>query len=142
MNQIAGFEVASPVMSTNYPGSLYSIFYGDEDQNIAANTEYYTHSRLQECNTLEHVYDLATCSSEFKDNNVDELGYYFKLDFKLLSKGIFDGETPGEFICDDYTQNAYYFFGDFPDNWTLLGLFIVVLSGIYISRREVVVKRI
>ena len=106
VNQIVGFEVASPVMSTNYPGSLYSIFYGDEDQNIAANTEYYTHSRLQECNTLEHVYDLATCSSEFKDNNVDELGYYFKLDFKLLSKGIFDGETPGEFICDDYTQNG------------------------------------
>ena len=28
VNQIAGFEVASPVMSTNYPGSLYSIFYG------------------------------------------------------------------------------------------------------------------
>ena len=106
VNEIVGFEVASPVMSTNYPGSLYSISYGDEDQNIAANTEYYTHSRLQECNTLEHVYNLATCSSEFKDNNVDELGYYYKLDFKLLSKGIFDGETPGEFICDDYTQNG------------------------------------
>ena len=31
---------------------------------------------------------------------------------------------------------GYYFFGDFPDNWTFLGLFIIILSGIYISRRE------
>ncbi len=32
---------------------------------------------------------------------------------------------------------GYYFFSDFPDNWTFLGLFIIVISGIYISRREV-----
>ena len=37
---------------------------------------------------------------------------------------------------------AYYFFGDFPDSWTFLGLFIIVFSGIYISRRENVVKTI
>ena len=35
---------------------------------------------------------------------------------------------------------GYYFFGNFPDNWTFLGLFIIVLSGIYISRREVAIK--
>ena len=35
---------------------------------------------------------------------------------------------------------GYYFFNDFPDNWTFLGLFIIVLSGIYISRRESIVK--
>ena len=35
---------------------------------------------------------------------------------------------------------GYYFFSDFPDNWTFLGLFIIVISGIYISRREIVVK--
>ena len=29
---------------------------------------------------------------------------------------------------------GYYFFSDFPDSWTFLGLFIIVLSGIYISR--------
>ena len=33
---------------------------------------------------------------------------------------------------------GYYFFGNFPDNWTFLGLLIIVISGIYISRREVV----
>ena len=37
---------------------------------------------------------------------------------------------------------GYYFFSDFPDNWTFLGLFIIVLSGIYISRREKLVKKI
>ena len=35
---------------------------------------------------------------------------------------------------------GYYFFGNFPDNWTFLGLLIIVISGIYISRREVVKK--
>ena len=29
-----------------------------------------------------------------------------------------------------------YFFSELPDNWTYLGLFIIVLSGLYISRRE------
>jgi len=37
---------------------------------------------------------------------------------------------------------AYYFFSDFPDSWTFLGLFIIVLSGIYISKRENIVKNI
>ena len=36
---------------------------------------------------------------------------------------------------------GYYFFGNFPDNWTFLGLFIIVISGIYISRREVAIKK-
>jgi len=31
---------------------------------------------------------------------------------------------------------GYHFFGNFPDNWTFLGLLIIVISGIYISRRE------
>jgi len=35
---------------------------------------------------------------------------------------------------------GYYFFGNFPDLWTFLGLFIIVSSGVYIFRREVLVK--
>ena len=31
---------------------------------------------------------------------------------------------------------GYYFFYDFPDKWTFLGLFVIVMSGIYISLRE------
>ena len=37
---------------------------------------------------------------------------------------------------------GYYFFNDFPDNWTFLGLFIIVSSGIYISKRESIVKKL
>ena len=37
---------------------------------------------------------------------------------------------------------GFYFFDDFPDNWTFLGLFIIILSGIYISRRDNVIKKI
>ncbi len=35
---------------------------------------------------------------------------------------------------------SYYFFHELPDNWTYLGLFIIVLSGLYISKREIVLK--
>ena len=31
---------------------------------------------------------------------------------------------------------GYYYFNELPDNWTYFGLFIIVLSGLYISRRE------
>ena len=36
---------------------------------------------------------------------------------------------------------SYYFFNELPDNWTYLGLFIIVLSGLYISRRELELKK-
>ncbi len=36
---------------------------------------------------------------------------------------------------------SYYFFNELPDNWTYLGLFIIVLSGLYISRREYLITR-
>ena len=35
---------------------------------------------------------------------------------------------------------GYYFFSEIPDSWTYLGLIIIVLSGLYISRREKVTK--
>ena len=37
---------------------------------------------------------------------------------------------------------GYYFFGDFPDFWIWLGLFIIVSSGLYISIRENIIKKI
>ena len=36
---------------------------------------------------------------------------------------------------------GYYFFGNFPDNWTFLGLSIIVISGIYISSREIIIRK-
>ena len=31
---------------------------------------------------------------------------------------------------------SYYFFNELPDNWTYLGLFIIVISGLYVSKRK------
>ncbi len=31
---------------------------------------------------------------------------------------------------------GYYFFSEIPDKWTFLGLFIIILSGLYIFKRE------
>ncbi|MBD1132764.1 DMT family transporter [Pelagibacterales bacterium SAG-MED45] len=36
---------------------------------------------------------------------------------------------------------SYYFFHELPDNWTYLGLFIIVFSGLYIFRREYLLTR-
>ena len=36
---------------------------------------------------------------------------------------------------------GYYFFQEFPDTWTYLGLFIIVLSGLYISKREYYLRK-
>jgi len=36
---------------------------------------------------------------------------------------------------------GYYFFADFPDNYTFLGLFIIILSGVYIYYRELHLKK-
>ena len=35
---------------------------------------------------------------------------------------------------------GYYFFNNFPDNWTFLGLFVIISSGIYIFRRETIIS--
>ena len=35
---------------------------------------------------------------------------------------------------------SYYIFNELPNNWTYLGLFIIVLSGLYISRREYILN--
>ena len=37
---------------------------------------------------------------------------------------------------------SYYFFNELPDNWTYLGLFIIVLSGLYVSKREIYLNNI
>ncbi len=35
---------------------------------------------------------------------------------------------------------GFYFFNHFPDNWTFTGLFVIILSGIYILKREALNK--
>ena len=64
--------------------------------------------------------------------------------FIILSLKYADASKLAPFSYFEIVTNiiiGYYFFSDFPDKWTFLGLFIIVLSGIYISRRENIVKR-
>ena len=59
--------------------------------------------------------------------------------FLILSLKYADASKLAPFSYFEIVTNiiiGYYFFDNFPDNWTFLGLFIIVLSGIYISRRE------
>ena len=65
--------------------------------------------------------------------------------FIILSLKYADASKLAPFSYFEIVTNiiiAYYFFGDFPDSWTFLGLFIIVFSGIYISRRESILKNI
>ena len=65
--------------------------------------------------------------------------------FLILSLKYADASKLAPFSYFEIITNiiiGYYFFSDFPDNWTFLGLFIIVISGIYISRRENLVRRI
>ena len=65
--------------------------------------------------------------------------------FIILSLKYADASKLAPFSYFEIVTNiiiAYYFFGDFPDSWTFLGLFIIVFSGIYISRRKNIVKNI
>jgi drug/metabolite transporter (DMT)-like permease len=65
--------------------------------------------------------------------------------FIILSLKYADASKLAPFSYFEIITNiiiGYYIFGDFPDNWTFLGLFIIVVSGIYISRRESVVSKL
>ena len=59
--------------------------------------------------------------------------------FLILSLKYADASKLAPFSYFEIITNiiiGYYIFGDFPDKWTFLGLFIIVSAGIYIFRRE------
>ena len=65
--------------------------------------------------------------------------------FIILSLKYADASKLAPFSYFEIITNiiiGYYIFGDFPDNWTFLGLCIIVLSGIYISKRENIIKNV
>jgi drug/metabolite transporter (DMT)-like permease len=65
--------------------------------------------------------------------------------FLILSLKYADASKLAPFSYFEIITNiiiGYYFFSDFPDGWTFLGLFIIVLSGIYISKRETLTRKI
>ena len=63
--------------------------------------------------------------------------------FLILSLKYADASKLAPFGYFEIVTNVilgFYFFGDFPDYWTWLGLSIIILSGIYISFREKVLS--
>ena len=59
--------------------------------------------------------------------------------FLILSLKYADASKLAPFSYFEIVTNiiiGYYLFGDFPDNWTFLGLFIIISAGVYIYRRE------
>ena len=65
--------------------------------------------------------------------------------FIILSLKYADASKLAPFSYFEIVTNiiiGYYFFSDFPDKWTFFGLFIIILSGIYISKRDNIVKRL
>ena len=69
------------------------------------------------------------------------LGFFASLGhlFLILSLKYADASKLAPFGYFEIITNiiiGYYFFNHFPDNWTFLGLFVIISSGIYIFRRE------
>ena len=73
------------------------------------------------------------------------LGFFASLGhlFLILSLKYADASKLAPFGYFEIITNiiiGYYFFNHFPDNWTFLGLFVIMSSGIYIFRREALYK--
>jgi drug/metabolite transporter (DMT)-like permease len=69
------------------------------------------------------------------------LGFFASLGhlFLILSLKYADASKLAPFGYFEIITNiiiGYYFFNHFPDNWTFIGLFVIISSGIYIFRRE------
>ena len=65
--------------------------------------------------------------------------------FLILSLKYADASKLAPFGYFEIVTNiiiGYYFFSHFPDNWTFLGLFIIITSGIYVWKREIKIKDI
>jgi len=63
--------------------------------------------------------------------------------FLILSLRYADASKLAPFGYFEIVTNiiiGFYFFNHFPDNWTFLGLFIIISTGVYIFRREALVK--
>jgi drug/metabolite transporter (DMT)-like permease len=63
--------------------------------------------------------------------------------FLILSLRYADASKLAPFGYFEIVTNiiiGFYFFNHFPDNWTFLGLFIIMSTGVYIFKREALVK--
>ena len=65
--------------------------------------------------------------------------FFFLRTLIILSLRYADASKLAPFSYFEIITNVligYYFFGDFPDQWTWIGLVIIMSSGVYISLKE------
>jgi len=65
--------------------------------------------------------------------------------FLILSLNFAEASKLAPFAYFEIVTNiiiGYYFFGDLPDKWIWIGLIIIVASGIYITTREHLLKKV
>lgn len=82
------------VIFRNYPGSFYTVNYGD-----GTKIDTFTHARFIQDSIFSHQYNLPTCQST-GGTNVN--GRYI-VEILLFNKGIFSG---GNTNCDSYVRNG------------------------------------
>jgi len=74
------------------------------------------------------------------------IGFFASLGhlFIILSLRYADASKLAPFGYFEIVTNillGYYFFSDFPDNYTFLGLFIIIFTGVYIYYRELYLRK-
>ncbi len=72
---------------------------------------------------------------------VGTLGHFFL----ILSLNFAEASKLAPFAYFEIVTNiiiGYYFFGDLPDRWIWIGLIIIVSSGVYITTREHLLKKV
>ena len=72
---------------------------------------------------------------------VGTLGHFFL----ILSLNFAEASKLAPFAYFEIVTNiiiGYYFFGDLPDKWIWIGLIIIVSSGVYITTREHLLKKV
>lgn len=87
------FEVSLSGIINNYPGSKYTVNWGDGSEE-----EIFTHNQLIEDQFVSHEFNDATCSSQDAFSNPEGKSF-FKVDFKLFNKGLRGS-------CDVYSENG------------------------------------
>jgi drug/metabolite transporter (DMT)-like permease len=73
--------------------------------------------------------------------SVGTLGHFFL----ILSLNFAEASKLAPFAYFEIVTNiiiGYYFFGDLPDRWIWIGLIIIVSSGVYITTREHLLKKV
>jgi gliding motility-associated-like protein len=82
------------VILKNYPGSFYTVNYGD-----GSKIDTFTHARFIKDSVFAHLYNLPTCRA---GSTLNQAGKY-RAEIQLFNKGIRSG---GDNRCNQYVQNG------------------------------------